>query len=65
MLREEKFVFFEGKDRIRVSDILGGVVPVMRTEIGERAKVMSLAVVVLPFVTSSSVERSASLFETV
>ena len=35
---------FEGKERIRVSDILGEVVPDMRTEIGERAKAMSFAV---------------------
>ena len=47
MLREEKCLEFvlEGRERIRVSDILGEVVPDMRTEIGERAKVMSFAVV--------------------
>ena len=40
MLREEKCLefVFEGRERIRVSDILGEVVPDMRTEIGERAK---------------------------
>ena len=46
MLREEKcpeFVF-EGRERIRVSDVLGEVVPDVRTEIGERAKAMSFAV---------------------
>ena len=46
MLREEKrleFVF-EGRERIRVSDILGEVVPDMRTEIGERAKAICFAV---------------------
>ena len=40
MLREEanlEFVF-ERRERIRVSDILGEVVPDMRTEIGEIAK---------------------------
>ena len=35
---------FEGKERIIVSDILGEVVPDMRTEIGEREKAMSFAV---------------------
>ena len=35
---------FEGRERIRVSDILGEVVPDKRTEIGERAKAMSFAV---------------------
>ena len=46
MLRGEKcheFVF-EGRERIRVSDILWEVVPDIRTEIGERAKAMSFAV---------------------
>ena len=46
MLREEKCLefVFEGRERIRVSDILGEVVPDMRTEIGERAKAMSFAI---------------------
>ena len=46
MLREEKCLefVFEGRERIRVSDILGKVVPDMRTKIGERAKAMSFAV---------------------
>ena len=35
---------FEGRERIRVSDILGDVVPNMRTKIGDRAKAMSFAV---------------------
>ena len=46
MLREEanlEFVF-ERRERIRVSDILGEVVPDMRTKIGERAKATSFAV---------------------
>ena len=46
MFREEKcpeFVF-DGRERIRVSDILGEVVPDMRTKIGERAKATSFAV---------------------
>ena len=46
MLREEKYLefVFEGREGIRVSDILGEVVPDMRTEIGERVKVMSFAI---------------------
>ena len=46
MHREEKCLefVFEGRERIRVSDILGDVVPNMRTEIGERAKATSFAV---------------------
>ena len=46
MLRKEKCLefVFEGRERIRVSDILGEVVPDMRTEIGERTKAMSSAV---------------------
>ena len=46
MLREEKCLdfVFEGRERIRVSDIFGKVVPDMRTEIGERAQVMSFAI---------------------
>ena len=46
MLREEKYLefVFEGREGIRVSDILGEVVPDMRTEIGERAKAMSFVV---------------------
>ena len=46
MLREEKCLefVFEGRERIRVSDILGKVVPDMRTKIGERAKAMNFAV---------------------
>ena len=52
MLREEKCLefVFEGRERMRMSDILGEVVPDMRTEIGERVKnVMSFAVEVLEF----------------
>ena len=46
MLREEKCLefVFEGRERIRVSDIFGKVVPDMKTEIGEIAKAMSFAV---------------------
>ena len=46
MFREEKCLgfVFEGRERLRVSDILGKVVPDMRTEIGERTKAMSFAV---------------------
>ena len=46
MLREEKCLefVFEGRERIRVSDIFGEVVSYMRTEIGERAKAVSFAV---------------------
>ena len=46
MLREEKCLefVFEGRERIRVSDTLGEVVPDMRTEIGERVKAMCFAV---------------------
>ena len=46
MLREEnclEFVF-EVRERSRVSDILGEIVPDMRIKIGERAKAMSFAV---------------------
>ena len=45
MLREEKCPEFvlEGRERIRVSDISGEVVPDMRTERGERTKAMSFA----------------------
>ena len=51
MLREEKCLefVFEGRERIRVSGILGEVVPDMRTEIGERTKAMSFAVEALEF----------------
>ena len=52
MLREEKcleFVFTTGRDSSRVSDVLGEVVPDMRTEIGERAKDMSFAVEAVEF----------------
>ena len=35
---------FEGRERLRASEILGEVVPDVRTEIGGRAKVMSFAV---------------------
>ena len=51
MLREEKCLefVFEGREGIRVSDILGEVVPDMRTEIGERAKAMNFAVEVSEF----------------
>ena len=46
MLRKEKCLefVFEVREGIRVSDILGEVVPDMRTEIGERAKAMTFAV---------------------
>ena len=50
MLREEQCLefVFEGRESSRVSDSLGGrereVVPDVRTETGERAKVMSFAV---------------------
>ena len=46
MLREEKCLefAFEGRERSRVSDVLGEVVPDVRTETGERAKAMSFAV---------------------
>ena len=46
MFRKEiclEFVF-EGRERIRVPGIFGGVVPDIRTETGERAKAMSSAV---------------------
>ena len=45
MLREKKcLVFvFEGRESSRVSDVLGEVVPDVRTEIGERAKAMRFA----------------------
>ena len=45
MLREEKCLefVFEGRERIRVSDTLGEVVPDMRTELGE-SEAMSFAV---------------------
>ena len=51
MLREDKCLefVFEGRERIRVSDILGEVVPDMRTKTGETAKVMSFAVEVSEF----------------
>ena len=51
MLREEKCLefVFEGRERIRVSDILGEVIPDMRTEIGERAKAMSFTVAASEF----------------
>ena len=47
MLREEKCLefVFEGRERIRVSDILREVVPDMRTEIEERAKTLSFAAI--------------------
>ena len=41
MKRFLEFVF-EGRERIRVSDILGEVVPDMGTEIGERLKTVQL-----------------------
>ena len=46
MLGEEKCLefVFEGKERIRVSDVFGEVVPNMRTETGERAKALSFVV---------------------
>ena len=46
MLREENcFEFvFEGRESSRVSDVLGEVVPNVRTEIGERVKAMSFVV---------------------
>ena len=46
MLREEiclEFVF-EGRESSRTSDVLGEVVPDVRTEVRERAKAMSFAV---------------------
>ena len=51
MLRGEKcheFVF-EGRERIRVSDILWEVVQDMRTETGERVKAMSFVIEVSEF----------------
>ena len=46
MLWEEKCLdfVFEGRERSRLSDILGEVVPDVRTETGERVKAMSFAV---------------------
>ena len=46
MLREEKCLefVFEGRESSRTSDVLGEVVPDVRTEIGERAKALSFAV---------------------
>ena len=46
MLREEKCLefVFEGRESSRVSDVLGKVVPDVRTEIGERAKGMSFSI---------------------
>ena len=46
MLREEKCLefVFEGRESTRLYDILGEIVPDMRTKIGERAKAMSFAV---------------------
>ena len=46
MLREEKCLWFifEGRESIRVSDVLREVVRDVRTEIGERAKAMSFTV---------------------
>ena len=38
------FFFFEGRESSRVSDVLGEVVPDVRTEMGERAKAKSFAV---------------------
>ena len=50
MLREEKCLeFWEGRERIRVSDILGEVVSNMRTKTGERAKAIKFAVEVSEF----------------
>ena len=51
MLREEKCLefVFEGREKISVCDILGEVVPDMRTKIQERAKALSLAVEVSEF----------------
>ena len=59
MLREEKCLefVFEGRERIRVSDILGEVVSYMRTEIGERAKAVSFAVEASEFVYTMSDEE--------
>ena len=34
---------FEGRERIRLSDFLGEVVPDTKTEVGERVKAMSFA----------------------
>ena len=46
MLREEKCLEFvsEGRESSRVSDVLGKVVPDVKTEMGERAKAMCFAV---------------------
>ena len=46
MLRGEECLefVFERRERIRVSDILGEVVPDMRTKTGERVKTVSFAV---------------------
>ena len=52
MLGEKKCLefVFEGRKSSRVSNVLGEVVPDVRTEIGERAKAMSFAVEVSEFV---------------
>ena len=46
MFREEKCLefVFEGKESRIVSDVLGEVVPDVRTKIGERAKAMCLSI---------------------
>ena len=46
MLRDEKCLefVFEGRGRIRLSDILGKVVPDVKTETGERVKAVSFAI---------------------
>ena len=46
MLREDKCLqfVFEGRERIRVSEILVEAIPDMWTNIGERAKAISFAV---------------------
>ena len=43
MLREEKCLefVFEGRESSRASDAKGQAVPVVRTEVGERAKAMN------------------------
>ena len=51
MLRGEECLefVFERRERIRVSDILGEVVPDMKTKIGERVKATSFALEALEF----------------
>ena len=46
IVREEKCLdfAFEGRESSRPSDVLGEIVPDVRTKVGERAKVMNFAV---------------------